>query len=152
MKDFDLIILKEEALQTEAFVRQYQEYLPNNEDPAFNSPLFRDIEGILNSILLKYKGLTDFQKDVLDKLFNAFNSIRVKIDPNRLKPFKHSINVDNELLLFRNTEQGLTNIIISPDECLAYSFIGKGLNTGRVLEFYEIQGDFELLAYHFFSN
>ena len=94
--------------------------------------------------------MTLFQKEMLNSIYNEFNNIRINIDPNRLKPFQHYFNEDNELLLYRETDKGLINIIINPEDCVAYSFIP---NTDEKRKFYFIHqdGDFETLAYDFFS-
>jgi len=149
--DFAHIIFKEEILQSNAFGSQYREYFGENNGPTFNNPLSEDINSIYNAISLKYTGLSNFQKDVLNKLFNTFNEIIKRIYPNRLKSFEYFLNDDDELLLYRNTKTGLVNLIVNPEECVAYSYIGKGDDV-RILKFYEIDGDFESLAYHFFSK
>jgi len=148
--NFEHIIFKERIFQSDIFGDQYREYFDENSSSAFNNPLFEDIDVLLNSILLKYPNLTTFQKDILVKLFDAFNNIRTQIDPNRLQSFEYCFNNDEELLLYRSTESGLTNIIINPDECVAYSFIGKNTNK-RILKFYDSDSDFELLSLYFFS-
>ena len=85
-----------------------------------------------------------------DDIFDAFNEIRRTIDPNKLKNFEHSINVDKDLLLYRESKEGLTNLIIHTDEDFAYSYIGN--ETGRELNFYETEADYESISLKFFSN
>ena len=102
--NFEHIIFKERIFQSDIFGDQYREYFDENSSSAFNNPLFEDIDVLLNSILLKYPNLTTFQKDILVKLFDAFNNIRTQIDPNRLQSFEYCFNNDEELLLYRSTE------------------------------------------------
>ncbi len=112
----------------------------------------KDVATLLNKILMECNNITSFQRDILHKIFVAFNDIRTKIDPKRLASFEYAFNDDSELLLFRNTQKGLTNIIINPDECFAFSFIPKNPDNKKSLTFYEEDyQDFEGLAYQFFS-
>lgn len=88
---------------------------------------------------------------MLHKIFAEFNNIRTTIDPKRLKSFDHHLNEDDELLLFRESENGLINIIINPEDCIAFSFISND-DQQRKFYFLDENGDFETLAYNFFSN
>jgi len=148
---FENIITKTELTKSDFFGAQYDDLLNTSKSSAFNNPLIEDISELLNYILLKYEKLTPFQKDFLNKIFNAFNNIRINIDPNRLKPFNHFFNDDDELLLYRNTEKrGLINIIINPEDCAAFSFIPKDEQNRKFYFIYE-GGDFEKLTYDFLS-
>lgn len=75
--------------------------------------------------------MTKFQTRVLSKLSNKIKETcpGFKIEP--------SLNSDSELVLFRNTDKGLTNIIINPYEWFAFSFIPKNHNIKKSLTFYE---------------
>ena len=150
--DLDHIILKEELQQSETFGEQYKELLEVNETLAFNNPLFEDLEEVMNSINLKHSEINEFQRKMLYSIFNAFNDVRHKIDPKRLKSFEHCFNNDNELLLFRSTTNGLINIIINPEDCIAFSYIPNTVSEKRVFYFIEQDGDFETLAYNFLSH
>jgi len=148
---FDHIILRTELVQSETFGDFYEEILDSNEGSSFCNPLIEDVSELLENILLKYESLTAFQKDVLYKIFSEFNHIRTTIDPKRLKSFTHDLNEDEELLLFRESENGLINIIINPEDCIAFSFIPNN-EQKRTFYFIDQNGDFETLAYNFFSN
>lgn len=145
------IAFQENLKQSEVFGKQYEDRFEEDKKSAFNPPLYSDVEDVLNHILYSYDSLSEFQKDMLYKIFEALNKVRHLIDPNRLRPFEQYLNSDEELLLYRNTDNGLTNIIINPDECVAYSFINKEKNE-RVLLFFDENSDFESLVYKFFSN
>ena len=147
---FELIKLKAELSQSSKFGSQYDKILDTNQGSAFSNPLIEDISEFLNNIILKYDSLTNFQNEMLNKIFNEFNNIRIAIDPKRLKSFEHYFNADNELLLYRETGNGLTNIIINPDDCIAFSFIPSKGGERKLYFLYE-DGDFETLAYNFFS-
>lgn len=147
---FENIAFQENLKQSQVFGEQYEEQFGLTKGNVFNAPAFSDVEEILNVILLTYSSLTDFQVSMLGEIFNALNDIRHKIDPNRLKPFEHYFNNDDELLLYRKTSKGLINVIIHPEQCIAYSFIGTTVSE-QTLEFFYEDSDFESLAYRFFS-
>lgn len=151
MKAFEHIILKTELTQSESFGEIYSNIL-EDKNPTLCSPLIEDIGEMLNSILVRYDTLTEFQEHILAKIFNEFNRIQMEIDPKRLKPFEHYFNSDDELLLFRKTDIGLTNITINPEECISYSFIPKNFNEERKFYFLDQEGDFEILSYDFLSK
>ncbi len=146
---FEQIIFKTELAQSEFYGTNYEELLENTKGATFCNPLAEDVGEVMNNILLKYDSLTEYQKDMLNKIFDEFNNIRVNIDPNRLKPFQHYYTDDNELLLYRETEKGLINIIINSEDCIAFSFIPSN-DEQRKLYFIYQDGDFEMLAYDFF--
>jgi hypothetical protein len=149
---FEHIILKAELSQSRAFGSLYNELLNINESPAISNALVDDVSEILNSILLKYTQLSEFQKDILSRIFLEFNRIRILIDPKRLKSFEHYFNDDEELLLFRESEKGLINIIIHSEDCIAFSYIPNKIDDKRLLYFLDRNSDFETLAYDFFSR
>jgi hypothetical protein len=148
---FDHIILRTELVQSETFGDFYGEILDSNEGSSFCNPLIEDVSELLENILLKYESLTSFQKDMLHKIFSEFNNIRTTIDPKRLKSFTDDLNEDEELLLFRESQNGLINLIINPEDCVAFSFIPNN-EQQRKFYFIDRNGDFEILAYNFFSN
>lgn len=148
---FDHIILKAELVQSEVFGEQYDELLNYGDSSAFCNPVSEDVSELLNKILLTYDCLTSFQKEMLTRIFDEFNNIRINIDPNRLKSFHHYYNEDEELLLYRQTPSGLINIILNSDDCIAFSFIPVN-EASRQLYFVHKDGDFEKLAYDFFSH
>lgn len=148
---FDYIILKTELSQSDEFGGFYDQILENDQSTAFSNLLAEDIGELLNNVFLKYDSLTEFQKEMLIKIFAEFNQIRTTIDPKRLKSFDHYLNADDEFLLYRETGNGLINIIINPEECIAFSFIPNNSDQ-RQLYFIHQDGDFEKLAYNFFSH
>ncbi len=142
--------LKDELGQSNLFGEQYGEMLNGSNNSSFCNPLTEDLSALLNKITIKYGSLTAFQKEMLTNVFNAFNNIRISIDPNRLKPFNYSLNGDDELLLHRETSCGLINIIINPEDCIAFSFLPSA-NGVRNFYFVYPDGDYEKLAYNFFT-
>jgi len=151
MTDFEYIASTTELEQSETFGLYYEKSFNLKPSSQSFSNFMTDVAELLNQILASFE-LTEYQKEILQNFFIAFNDIRVKIDPNRLKSFKYEFNNDDELVLNRNTEKGIINIIINPNECFAFSVIPKDFHIRKSLDFYyEDFKDFEALAYKFFS-
>lgn len=151
--NLDYIILKTQLEQTEFFKEDYEKSFDLKPKSQIFSDFtaFSDIAELLNQISTSYD-LTDYQRSILFSLFVAFDKIRTVIDPLRLKSFDYGLNEDDELVLYRNTENGLTNLILFPEECFAFSFISKdGKRRIPMSFYYEDFDDFEKIAYMFFS-
>lgn len=129
----------------------YAGMLDNIEVSPISLQFLAEINDLLNLILVKHPGITKFQQDSLIDLFAKFNDIRETIDPNRLKPFEYSMSCDDELILYRKSEVGVTSITLNPEECLAFSFIPYNNADDRVFFFVEQNDDFEALALKFFA-
>jgi hypothetical protein len=97
--------------------------------------------------------MTEEQLKTVNKFQHSFNDIQTMIDPNRLQ-FDIEKAMDDELCIFRNSDNGISNIIIHEDGSLAISFIGyKNSNKKDLFEFYESEDDtdYESIALKFFS-
>lgn len=66
-----------------------------------------------------------------DQLTNA------ALDPEKLKHFSHVMNEDGELLLYRRSSIGLTNLIIHEENVIALSLIPFDANRQSSVEFSE---------------
>ena len=144
------MILKSELSQSNFVGSEYDDFLDDTGSASLCSPFMPDIAGLFSAIMVTYNSLSSFQRQALSKIFYEFDNIRKNIDPNRLKSYEHYFNADEELLMYRNTKEGLTNIIINPDDCIAFSFISTG-SKKDIFYFISLDGDFEQLIYHFFS-
>jgi hypothetical protein len=149
-ENLEFIKITAELNESQIFRDDYINILGDNNGTTYNSPFHKELDDIFNNIMMEFRELTDFQLQILYSIFNSFNAIRKVIDPNRLSSFSYFYTDDCELLLYRKTEKGLTNIIIDSEDCLAYSFIGVDKN--KILTFLKPNDDFEQLAYKFFSN
>lgn len=110
-----------------------------------------DIISLYSSILIE-NDLSDFQKSILSKLFIAFDTIQNEIDPNKLQKFKNVISDELELCFYRNSEKGITNLIIDEDQLITFSYISKTNQEDNIIEFYEGEEySIEKIAYSFFS-
>ncbi len=143
-------IWMEKLYQSDVFGKQYKERLDLTGSTAPSSFTFQDIEATYTNILMN-STLSEFQQKALLTLFQEFDIIRSLIDPNRLKSFDSSMNEDKELLIFRKSSLGLTNIIIHDDECIAFSFIPYNSENKTILEFVQNPAELDKLALLFFS-
>ncbi len=146
---FDFIKDRDDLVQSDCFGELY-ELILDDKVTTFANPLVKDIEELYTQILGTYEALSPFQEKILSEIIEQFNQIRTKIDPHRLKDFRHGINDDKELILYRSSPSGLTNLIIHGEEEFAYSFIGY--HQGDELKFFTLDADFEKIVYDFFSN
>jgi hypothetical protein len=107
-----------------------------------------NVEAIYAQIIFAYHTLTPFQMSVLESITHQLNRLSTSFYNNQLTDFSHGISADSDLLLYRENENGLMNIIIHPEENFACSFIGN--TKGRQLKFYEPRtADFEKIALEF---
>ncbi len=141
--------METELGQSQLFGQEYEHLLSRNLGNT-HPGLHSELNDLFNNILCEHVGLTDFQKAMLFNLLFAFSEIREKIDPSRLSPFQYYTNEDDELVFFRKTHKGVIHIVINPEDCIAYSYIG--VDKKRILKFYHNhnQEEFEGLAYKFF--
>lgn len=132
------IIKKEELLQSDLFNDLYNSYLESELNEEFQSVYFSDhINNLHKSIFIQFKGkLTDLQKKSLYLVFQEFDKIQKLIDPERLKEFKYCTSNENELLLYRKTNVGLSNLIIDEDGEVAFSFIPFDSSKQSRLEYF----------------
>ena len=103
---FDHIILKAELSQSSEYGEMYEKMLETKAGDSYTNPVTGDIFSIRNKILLKYDKLSDFQKKMLDSIFDKFNEVATKIDPKRIKTFEQYSTDDKKLLLFRKIHLG----------------------------------------------
>lgn len=150
--DSNLIGFRTELEQSELAGDSYSNFFKAaNPRPAIPY-LMQDVSDIYCKILQTCNCLTGFQMEKLARIFGAFNDIRKNIDPNRLKSFDYTFTSDSELILFRNTDKALINLIIDSDEVIALSIIPKNPDQQKSLTFYDADyDDFEGLSYLFFS-
>jgi len=143
------IAFKQTLAQSDFAGEVYKEMF-EQDNTTFANPLVEEVEEIYNQIINDYDLLTEWQVIILSKLIDQLNNVRLIIDPNRLKSFKHCLNEDGDLLLFRESEKGLFNIILHQENDFAFSFIGN--QEGNILEFYTIEEcDFETIVLNFLS-
>lgn len=149
--DFGHIELIESIKSAQSdFANEVYKKILDDDESTFTTPLLKEVEDIYNQIINAYNNLTSFQIKVLTNVIDKLNYVKTEIDPKRLKDFKHCMNEDGDLLLYRESDNGLINIIIHTEEDIAYSFIGN--TQGNDLDFYTINNcDFEKLIFKFLS-
>lgn len=87
---------------------------------------------------------TEFQNEQLAIIIKG-------LDAEGCQYFHYSMNPnDNDICIWRNTPRGLTNLIISTEECLTFSFISaKGSEEKDVLYFNKEIGDLSRMVKDF---
>jgi hypothetical protein len=152
MNVLDQIAARESLLQSSVVRNRYIKQF-NRASTQFHSNYdFVELEDLFQQMVSKCSSLTKFQIHALHRLFQAFDAIRVNIDPDRLKTFEFCTNTDHELLIYRKSKSGLTNIIIHEEETIALSFIPINPNLCSKLDFFEKDCDMEYLALYLFSK
>ncbi len=136
------------------FKENYDQFFDNDDETVFINEANHDVASIYTSILINCKSLEAFQREVLLNLFKSFDFIRKEIDPYKLKDFQYCLTEDRELCLYRNTEKGITNLIIDEENLVSYSFISKTDASKDELQFFDFSTEicFEKLALMFFSH
>lgn len=156
MKGLGYLAEQEDLMQSEALREQYDDIFETDNTDLNSTFDYKDIGELYENILFKNgEYLTDFQKDSLGKIFMEFDKIRKLIDPHRLKEFDCFFNSeDEEFLLYRNSNKGLTNVIIHDEELIAFSFIPKKIDEEKVLTYFEGNDleDLSKVAYLLFSK
>jgi hypothetical protein len=141
---------KEVLYQSDLFGDGYKKHLDQTAVSVKSLFSYQDVQDMYSTILIGCR-LSEFQQESVSDLFTIFNTIRGLIDPDRLKSFNFSMSNENELLIFRKSSKGLTNIIIHDEECIAFSYIPFDPESQTILRFAENGDSLEKLAYLFFS-
>ena len=94
--------------------------------------------------------LTEFQKHVVECMYPVFDNTANIIDPEKLV-YDISMNSDQDLILSRDMDEGLSSLIIHDDELIVYSFISSVNKEFDIFDIYEDvrKVDFEKLVYEF---
>lgn len=125
----------------------YPEYFSLDSD-GFNDPLVTEIEGVYTRIISEITKITVDQGNVLRNIFDKFIYIQKIIDPNRLKEFSVIISEDDDIILYRNTDEELINLVIHPEDDFVLSIINKV--EGNSINYFDNNSvDFEKVAYTF---
>lgn len=115
----------------------------------YNELTISNIEDWKNSILKKYSFLNNSQANNLELFFSSLSKILETINPEKLQINDDSIDEENEVVLWRESMNGISKLSFNEYEQLIYMFIG---NDGRkVRGVFENTIDFEKLIYRFLS-
>lgn len=138
----------------ELFLRQselFGENYKNNEAKhihTFNDLSVSDLDDWFNSILTRYAFLNDVQIKNFQSFILSLEYVLGEIDPNKLKINVDSVE-DSDLLLWRETENGLSMITFDDLGQIAYNFVGK--NGKKAKGIFDQNVDMEKLLYKFIS-
>lgn len=116
--------------------------------PTFNGG-FLQVEDWYNNILNSNDFLNNDQIINLQQFFHSLKYILRTIDPKKLS-FKSNINEDTDLMLWRESDFGISKLIFDEYGQIVYMFNG---NDGKkVRGIFEKNVDMEKLLYRFISN
>ncbi|GGE18209.1 hypothetical protein GCM10011516_14790 [Sphingobacterium cellulitidis] len=87
--------------------------------------MIRDVENLHNKIVSELLNITDDQGTVLRHVFEKFKDVQELIDPNRLRDFSYTMTEDYDLVLSRNNELEVINLIIHPEADFPLPIIHK---------------------------
>lgn len=141
-------------LTNDLFLRQselYGEDYKKNEIRhihTFNDLSVSDLDDWFNSILTKFNFLNKLQIKNLQGFIAMLDFVLSQIDPNKLKIHVDSVE-DSDLLLWRESEIGMSMITFDEYGQIAYNYIGK--NNKKVKGTFNPDVDMEKLLYRFIS-
>lgn len=126
----------------------YNEYISSDDD-SFNSPLINDIKNVYNKIVSEFD-ITNDQESVLKKIFDSMEYTQRMIDPDRIRDFVYCMTEDDDLVLSRENDTELLNLIIHPEDDFSLSIIGKSL-PNNMFRYINETADYESVVYTFFK-
>jgi|SRR5690606_11110346 len=133
--------------QSELYGKDYQK-IEISHIHTFNDLSVSDLDDWFNSILTKYDFLNNLQIKNLQGFVGKLNFVLGQIDPNKLKIDIDSIE-DSDLLLWRESNNGMSMITFDEFGQIAYNYIGK--NGRKVKGVFNQDVDMEKLLYKFIS-
>lgn len=142
------------TLTNDLFLRQSELFGHNYEETevrhihTFNDLSVSDLEDWFNSILTKYNFLNNNQIKNFQKFVVKLNFVLNQIDPNKLKINVDSVE-DSDLLLWRESDNGMSMITFDEFNQIAYNYIGK--NGKKIKGVFKNDVDMEKLLYKFIS-
>ena len=114
----------------------------------FNELSVSDLDDWFNSILTKYDFLNEIQIKNFQGFLESLNRLLATIDPNKLKIRVDSVE-DADLVLWRESENGISMITFDEFGQIAYNYIGKDGKKAKGT--FDQNVDMEKLLYKFIS-
>jgi hypothetical protein len=146
------LVEREELLQTNSFSEIYTKQLERDSKELHSEYLIENIYDLKNSILSELESkISENQRISLLNIFEEFVMIQKLIDPSRLKEFKYCMSNDGEILLYRRTANGLSNVIIDDEDSVVFSFIPFDSSKKSILEHFN-DGDLQKAALLLFTH
>lgn len=125
-----------------------------NQSEVFSTPALSDLNGKFDKLYIDFMNITNVQTIQLNLIKEGFILIQTIIDPTKLCFFESSKGSDDELILRRESENGVSKLIIHDDGAIAYWFIAfKESQKANIRNFYHLNEkiDFEVITYNFFT-
>ncbi len=91
----------------------------------------------------------DFQNRIFIQVQNIIKKFESEIDNVE---YKHEFTNDDELVIYRESDNGVSNLIICDETCIALSFINIKNKKLDKLKFYSDEDDLESIVLEFFKN
>jgi len=133
--------------QSELFGEEYKK-IEKKDINTFNDLSISNLDDWFNSISIKYNFLNNLQIKNFQAFLESLNYVLSKIDPNKLKILDDSVE-DSDLILWRESNFGISMITFDELGKIAYNFIGK---KGRKIKgIFDSNVDMEKLLYKFIS-
>ncbi|WP_339893968.1 hypothetical protein [uncultured Algibacter sp.] len=131
--------------QSELFGEDYEE---TGHIHTFNDLSISDLDDWFNSVLTKFDFLNEIQIKSFQNFVIKLNYVLRQIDPNKLKINDDSVE-DSDLLLWRESDKGISMITFDEFGQIAYNYVGK--NGKKVKGVFNQDVDMEKLLYKFIS-
>jgi len=150
METNSLIFLTNELFlrQSELFGDDYKN-LENNSTHTFNELSISNLEDWQNSILQKYPVLNELQIENLQNFLISLSEILETINPEKLKISEDLLLEETDLLLWRESHNGISKLFFNEYGDITYVFNG---NNGRKIRgVFNNNVDYEKLIYKFLS-
>jgi hypothetical protein len=133
--------------QSELYGKDYEESEVKHIH-TFNDSSISDLDDWFNSILTKYDFLNDIQIKNFQNFLMSLKTLLDIIDPEKLKINDSSVE-ESDLLLWRESNNGMSMITFDEFGQIAYNYIGKD---GRKIKgIFDQNIDMEKLLYKFIS-
>ncbi|MCB0752394.1 MAG: hypothetical protein KDC52_13055 [Ignavibacteriae bacterium] len=133
-----------EILAHELFLQQsvqygqdYVEYEPSNTS-TFNDLSIYNLEDWYNNLMIKYNFLNTAQDNYLYSFFDALNYVLLTINPDKLNNIKDGSIEGTDLLIWRESVNGISQLIFDEYGQITYLFNGndgskqKGIFEGEI--------------------
>ncbi|SHI37727.1 hypothetical protein [Flavobacterium terrae] len=137
------LVLKQSELFRDEYVNS-----EINQVHTFNELSVSDLDDWYNSILMKFSFLNEIQVKNIQGFLKALGYVLGEIDPNKLEISLDSVE-DSDLMLWRESNHGISMITFDEYGQIVYSFIGK--NGKKIKGTFDQNIDMEKLLYKFIS-
>lgn len=135
--------------QSELFGQEYSMF-EIKQIHTFNDITISNLDDWYNSILIKYSLTEDLQIETFGKFTNSLNKFLNRLDPIKIEGIKDLfIDEENDFLLWRESELGVSKLIFDTYGEITYNFNGFDGKMQRGV--FNTDADMEKLMFRFFK-